>query len=233
MDETELTGGPRAGSPRQPLYLLIAAGCLHAILFLVAYWLLSAGPGGKASAPQIVAFYHSASSRRTLLGGLYVMPFAGIAFIWFLVALRAWIAGRSAGGVPALPDGALPTALLWNVQLLSGAVYVTLFLATAVAFSATATAVGLEGAPVSAGAARLFLGFGHALMFIAALRMAAMFVFATSTIGRRARVLARWFAYVSDAVGIVLLVSFSLSPVLIVIFPAWLVALCASLLRRT
>jgi hypothetical protein len=69
-------------------------------------------------------------------------------------------------------------------------------------------------------------------MFIAALRMAAMFVFTTSTISRRAGGLARWFASVGDAIGIVLLVSFSFSSVLIVLFPAWVLALCASLLRQ-
>jgi hypothetical protein len=69
-------------------------------------------------------------------------------------------------------------------------------------------------------------------MFIAALLMVAMFVFTTSTIGRRMGALVRWFAYVGDAVGFVLLVSLSFSFVLIVLFPVWLLAMCASLLRR-
>src|SRR5215467_8145271 len=65
MDEVDPTGGPRDGLPvpravalRRAMYLMIAAGCLHAILFLAALWLLSAGPGAKASDIQILASYH-------------------------------------------------------------------------------------------------------------------------------------------------------------------------------
>jgi hypothetical protein len=121
----------------RPTSLLVAADCLRAILFLVAFWLLSAGPGAKASDGQIMAFCHSASRQRTLLGGLYVMPLAAIAFIWFLVALQTWIAERSAGGAPTLPASAPVDVMLWTVRLVSGSLYVALFLATAVAFSAT------------------------------------------------------------------------------------------------
>jgi hypothetical protein len=69
-------------------------------------------------------------------------------------------------------------------------------------------------------------------MYSIGLRMAAMFVFSASTLGRRAQALPNWFSYLGYAVGLVLLLSVSFSPVLAVIFPLWLLALCAMMLQR-
>src|SRR5262245_61169636 len=81
----------RGRSLRRAAFLTAAVGAAHALLFLLAYWLLSSTPGVRASDNEIVTFYHSVGQRRVILAGLYVMPFAGIAFLWFIVALRLWI----------------------------------------------------------------------------------------------------------------------------------------------
>jgi hypothetical protein len=83
---------------------------LHAVLFLLSYWLLMSAPGARASDEELVAFYESGDRRQLILVGLYVMPFAGIAFLWFSVALRAWIRASSAR----------ETELLSGMQLVSG-----------------------------------------------------------------------------------------------------------------
>ena len=51
-----------------------------------------------------------------ILAGLYLMPFAAIAFIWFIVALRMWMARH----------GRPEHALFSNVQLVSGIAFVWL-----------------------------------------------------------------------------------------------------------
>jgi hypothetical protein len=48
-------------------------------------------PGANASDAQITEFYKSDQRWRIVLAGLYVGPFAGLAFVWFLVALRMWV----------------------------------------------------------------------------------------------------------------------------------------------
>jgi hypothetical protein len=48
--------------------------------------LLSDVPGAASSTASIVNYYSSADRRRVVLVGLYLTPFAGIAFIWFIVA---------------------------------------------------------------------------------------------------------------------------------------------------
>jgi hypothetical protein len=63
------------------------------------------------------------------------------------------------------------------------------------------------------------------------MRMAAMFVFTTSAIGRSARILPRWFAWVGFAVGLFLLLSATFTPLLVLVFPAWVLVLCLILME--
>jgi hypothetical protein len=72
--------------------LTAALGAVHAVLLLLSYWLLSRLPESHADDAEIISFYGSRDSRLTVFVGLYLMPFAGIAFLWFIVALRMWIA---------------------------------------------------------------------------------------------------------------------------------------------
>jgi hypothetical protein len=57
-------------------------------------------------------------------------------------------------------------------------------------------------------------------------------VFATSNIARANRVLPRWFTLLGFAVGIFMLLSASFTPVLILVFPGWLLILSVLLLLR-
>src|SRR5262249_35258617 len=148
--------------------------------------------------------------------------FAGIAFIWFVVALRMWVGGYVRR----------ENILLSNIQLVSGVVYVALFFATAAASSAAAASVEFSSTPVSPALVREFPQFGSALLFVFAMRMAAMFVFTTSTIARSAGVLPRWFTYLGFVVGLFLLLSPTFSQFLVLIFPLWLLTLCALMLSR-
>lgn len=214
--------GERQRSLRRAARLTCAVGAAHAVLFLLSYWLLSNAPGSSATDDQIVAFYRAGNQRHVILAGLYLMPFAGIAFIWFIVSLRMWIAAQ-------LPR---ENALLSNIQLVSGIIYVAIFFATAAAVSALPASVEFSTVPISPIMARLFPQFGSALLFVFAMRMAAMFVFTTSSIARSAGVLPRWFVYLGYLVGLFLLLSATFNPLLVLIFPAWLLALCALLLLR-
>lgn len=202
--------------------LTAIVGAAHAVLFLVSTWLLQDRPGPTASTAEIQDYYSSDDSRRVLLVGLYLMPFAGIAFIWFVVALRMWIEGSSAR----------ISILLSNIQLVTGIVYVALFFASAASTSVLAASVEFSDGEIDPVAAHQFPEFGRTLLIVFALRMAAMFVFTTSTIGRASHILPAWFAWGGYAVGLFLLLSASLEPWLALVFPIWLLALSAIMLHR-
>ncbi len=210
-------------SRRNTVLLLVGVGCAHAFLFLLSYALLTSAPGPRAPDEELVAFYEGGRQRNLVLVGLYVMPFAGIAFLWFCMTLRALIRANAQ----------LDTDLLSGVQLVSGILYVALFFTAAAASSVMAVSIEYSESPLDPMVARQFPQYGATLLLVFAMRMAAMFVFTTARLGRKAEVLPRWFAHVSLMGGLILLFSASFSRVLVLVFPMWLLVLCAVLFVRS
>jgi hypothetical protein len=192
------------------------------VLFLFAYWLLSGTPNGQAPDDSIREFYRSDARRRLTLVGLYVMPFSGIAFVWFIVALRMWISHSHRR----------ENILFSNIQLVSGILFVAMYFGSAATSAATAASVEFAGADVDPSLARQLPMYGSTLMLVFGVRMAAMFVFATSNIARAAGVLPRWFTLAGFGVGLFLLLSATFSPLLMLVFPVWTLVLSALLLAR-
>ena len=213
--------------PAAPLrrvgYIAAVAGTAHAALFLLSYWLVSSQPSARASDADLEAFYRGDAPRRLIIVGLYLMPFAGIAFVWFSAALRMWI-----GGVSARRE----EVLLSNIQLVSGIIYVALFFGAAAAAAAQATSVEYSSAPVDGFAARQLPVLGNTLLYVFAMRMAAMFIFATSNIGRSTGFLPGWFVVLGFVVGLFLLLSATFNQLLVLIFPMWILALVAIVVLR-
>jgi len=209
-------------SVRRVATLTACVGGIHALLFLLSYWLVSGVPGANASDAEITEFYESEERWRIVLAGLYVGPFAGMAFIWFLVSLRMWV-DSSARRV---------NVLLSNIQLVAGIVYVALLFAGLAASSVVAASVEFADGEIDPVAARHFPQYGDTLLFVFSFRMAAMFVFTTSAIGRKAGILPRPFVWSGYGVGLFLLLSAGFEAWFALVFPLWLLALTGILLVR-
>lgn len=215
---TPVDGG---GSVRRAGMITASLGLAHAVLVLLSALLMSTVPAvGDAAA--IATFYSDTDKRRLVLVGLYLLPFAVITFIWFEVALRMWISGTHRRA----------NVLLSNVQLVSGIVFVTLFAAATATTGVTAAAAEYARLPLEPQVAVLLPTYGDTLMFVFAIRMAAMFMFTTTSIARSADVLPRWFVVVGYVLGAVLLLSATFSTLLALVFPVWLMILSALLFRR-
>ncbi|MGH3011609.1 MAG: hypothetical protein ACRDLZ_06160 [Gaiellaceae bacterium] len=210
----------RGRSLRTAATITAAVGALHAVLFLVAWFLAADAPSADATNAEIAEYYSSPESRRLLLVGLYVMPFAGIAFVWFIVALRMWEEGATTHR----------SALQSNLQLVSGIVYVALFFVASASATVLAASIEFADGDIDPVAAREFPVFGSTVLFVFAFRMAAMFVFTTSSLGSRAGILPRWFAWSGYAVGLFLLLSASFKQWFVLVFPIWLFVLSILLL---
>jgi hypothetical protein len=207
---------------RRPVLVAAIAGAAHALLFLFAYWLVSSTPGADASDQEIVSFYESGDQRRLIVVGLYVMPFAGIAFLWFSIAMRSAIrAGRER-----------QSELLAGMQVASGILYVALFFVAAAAISVMAATMEMVHAKVDPVVVRSLPMYGRALLVVFAMRMAAIFVFTTSRLGKVTGVLPFWFVLLGFGVGLFLLLSATFSRALVLVFPIWLLVLCGVLLLR-
>jgi hypothetical protein len=212
----------RGRSLRRAATITAGVGALHAVLFLVSLVLLSDLPGPEATDEEILAYYSSSSATFPSLVGLYVMPFAAIAFMWFIVALRMWEAFSVRR----------ENLLFSNLQLVSGILYVAMLAVGAAAMGVLAASAAYATGPIDPVVARQFPQYGSTVLIVFAIRMAAIFVFTTSNIGLSAGVLPRWFAYLGFAVGVFMLLSATLQPFLILVFPTWLFALSAILLVK-
>ena len=150
-----------------------------------------------------------AGQRGGVRTALELVPFAGIAFLWFMGALREQ-AGRAEDRFVA------------TVFLGSGVVFVaTLFAAAA----AAGTVLGESGQSPSFGS-----HFAYALLTTYAMRMAAVFIIATSTIGRRLGALPRPLVVVGYLAGLTLLVAGTGVPWSELVFPAWALLLSLNIL---
>ncbi|MEU9301171.1 hypothetical protein [Streptomyces sp. NPDC048269] len=140
---------------------------------------------------------------------LEIVPFAGIFFLWFMGALRAH-------------TGEAEDRFVATVFLGSGFVFV----ATLFAAAAAAGTVLNESAPSDFGR-----HYAYTLLATYAMRMAAVFVLATSTIGRLLGVFPRPLALLGTVVGLVLIVVGSGVPWSELLFPAWALIISVHILR--
>ncbi|MGR4884149.1 hypothetical protein ACIPUC_32710 [Streptomyces sp. LARHCF249] len=172
-----------------------AAGIAFALLLAAAIVLMRiAVPSGNAADSAIPA-----DRRWAVRAALEIVPFAGIFFLWFMGALRAHA-------------GEAEDRFVATVFLGSGFVFVaTLFVAAGAAGTVLA-----EDTPSDFGR-----HYAYTVLATYAMRMAAVFVFATSTIGRRLGVFPRPLALLGTVVGLVLILAGSGVPWSELLFPAW------------
>jgi hypothetical protein len=184
------------------------AGLLFSILFTAALVLVRSQMDETGTSAGIV------------IGGLYLAPFAGIMFLWFVAVIRDQIGERE--------DRFFATVFFG-----SGLLFVALLFTTAAVVSTpTALVEFMGGTEPSAEAVTLLRALGYTLLFALATRAAAVFMVATATIGVRSGVFPRWFAIVGYLLGVILLVAVSFVDWFILVLPAWVAVVSVFILRR-
>ena len=109
--------------------------------------------------------------------------------------------------------------------------YVVVWLIGAAALAAPAVAVTqLDAAAVSPASAALAGGLASSLILVVAPRLQAVFIFSTSTVIMRNRVLPSWLGIVGYVTGIVLFVVPLITQPAGFLFPAWMFAVRAVML---
>ncbi|RJP34566.1 MAG: hypothetical protein C4536_02540 [Actinobacteria bacterium] len=159
-------------------------------------------------------------SRTAVVVAINLVPFAGIAFLWFIGVIRDRMGERE--------DKFFATVFLG-----SGLLFVALlFAATAMAFGMLA---GFDAAPSTAAEIEVW-DFGSqatlALLNVFAMRMAAVFVISTCTIALRTAVIHRWLSYIGLAIAILMLVAVGFVPFVNVLFPLWIFVVSLEILIK-
>lgn len=210
------------GAWRKLALLAAVAGIIFVVLYVASFLLLSSTPLGSASDQEILDYYADGTNLTLTLAAMGLMPFAGIAFIWFMVALRA------VGG----STGKRVSRVVGHVQQATGIIFVALLFVATAALVATPAAIQFADAETDPIVARILPLLSSAILLMFGMRMAAMFVFTTSSIGLATGLLPRWFALAGYLVGLLLLLAFTFATWFVLLFAAWVLALCLLILWR-
>ena len=180
-------------------------GILFSLLFSTSLVLLRiAIPEDPAAGVDWVA----AGSGKISLA-LRLMPFAGIAFIWFIGVMR--------DRMGEYEDRFFSAVFYGSGLLFLGMVFVSM----AIAGGILATARFIEDATLQS----QVLYFGRAVMYqisnIYALRMAGVFMISLGTIWWRTGLMPRWLALITYLLAVTLLLVISHRLWIMLIFPAW------------
>lgn len=195
------------------------AGLAFAVLFIASIVLLRGAPSGASTAAEIRDFYLGEHAGRVSLVGVYLAPFSGIAFLWFIAVIRNLIGDRE-------------DRFFATVFLTSGLLFVAMLFVAAGVGGALLAAVKFQDEPVpSQDAVVLVRSLGFGFLFIYAMRMAAVFMIVVSTIGARLGIFPRWLVVTGYAAALVLMLNVSYAAVLTLVFPVWVAAVSVVILK--
>ena len=182
------------------------AGIVFAVLLLVAMTLIRLA----LSDADPESLRGNAARREQIRLGLHLVPFAGIAFLWFIGVVRDQI-------------GAVEDRLFSSVFLGSGLLFVAMMFVGAVN---TAALITLLSRPRADTEIWLFgRDFTQSLISVYAMRMAAVFTLSVSTLGLRMAAFPRWVGFAGYAAALVLLVSAGEHKWTQLVFPVWVLVL--------
>jgi hypothetical protein len=193
------------------------AGVLFALLLAAALALIRlAVPSDETDAGAWLA---DPTKKRMVVLALKLVPFAGIAFLWFIGVVRDRIGQRE--------DRFFATVFLGSALLFVA----LLFVASAV------TAAFLGGVAARTGAPQDVSGFGRRIGAMVlhnyAMRMAAVFTISTATIGIRTSFIPRWIGLSGYAIAVVLLLAMGITLWVELLFPFWILLLSLHILVRS
>ena len=190
------------------------AGILFSVLLIASYILVWVSIPANPEAQALDVIRHS----KAISFALNLLPFAGIAFLWFIAVVRNRL-------------GELEDRFFATVFLGSGLLYI------AMVFTSAALAGGLIRVLLNApdiltqpGAYALGRAQIFQTMNVYGIKMAGVFMFSTSTILLRTLIFPRWIAYLGYGLGAVLLLSIGIIRWIPLVFPLWVMLISVAIL---
>ncbi len=215
-----MTDGPAGQGPlaarsalRTPRAAAVAGIAFSALLISSLVLLRVSVP----AEPAVPGTWLTDSGKRTAVAiGLNLIPFAGIAFLWFIGVIRDRI-------------GTHEDRFFATVFLGSGLLFVGMMFVAAAVSGGLIAGMSSSGPP---GADTLALGRNvtSLLLNVYSMRMAAVFTLTTVTIARRTKIVSRWLTVAGLVTALVLLVGTGISPWAELLFPAWILAISIDIL---
>ncbi len=190
------------------------AGILFAVLFGVSVTILDHTMADVSR--DSGAWLEVGAARFKFALGL--IPFAGLFFLWFIAVARERL-------------GRFEDQFFATVFLGSGLLFLAMVFAAAASAGAIAAAYAKAPSTFISSNTYLYARQIVAQIFsVYALRMAAVFILSQATLWMRTRVMPRWMALLSYVVALALLFIFTHASWVVLIFPAWVLAVSVYIL---
>ena len=190
------------------------AGILFSVLLITSLVLI------RISVPSdpLVAQGWLSTNSGTVALALNLIPFAGIAFLWFVGVVRDRIGERE--------DRFFATVFLG-----SGLLFLAMLFASA---AIAGSVILLRSADLEQEVASEIYIFGRAtsyeIMNIYAIKMAGVFMISTSTLALRTAIIPRWMAFLGFALALTLLLSIGTIDWISLVFPVWVLMISVFIL---
>ncbi len=195
------------------------AGIAFALILGTAVILLHLALPGSGDQSEWI----TEESRRHQVGlALALIPYAGIAFLWFIGVIRSRLGARE--------DKLFATAFLG-----SGLLFVAMLFVAAASIGALISVYDGPNA-VSENEVRLASATGTVLLATYGIRMAAVFTLVVTNLGRCTGIIPRWLWIFGYAAAAVLFLAPARTVWAVLLFPAWVFLLSVEILiasRRT
>ncbi len=211
LTQQESLTGARLKTPRAAAI----AGIVFSVLLIAAFWLLRASVPADPLDPG--AWLSSSAKSVTL--ALNLIPFAGIAFLWFIGVLRDRVGQRE--------DRFFATVFLGSGLLFLGMLFVSAAMDGAI-IVAFATDPGL----INSTTFRFARAASYDIVNIYMIKMAGVFMISTSTVAVYTGFAARWIALLGYVLALLLLFGSYFFTWSFVVFPLWVLLLSVHILME-
>jgi hypothetical protein len=190
------------------------AGIVFSVLLLTSLVLIRISVPAN---PQDAGTWLAEHSKTVGLA-LNLLPFAGIAFLWFIGVIRDRL-------------GSSEDRLFATVFLGSGLLFLAMLFASAAVAGGIINIYGTtQGNLISSGIYTFGRSLTYEIMTVYAMKMAGMFMISTSTLSLRTGILPRWMAYLGLLLALILLLTVSLFYWTPLLFPLWVLLISVHIL---
>ncbi len=192
------------------------AGIVFSALMIASLAIIRVTLPNDLASPGI--WLADSNGRNAVILALNLVPFAGIAFLWFIGVLR--------NKLGALEDQFFATVFLGSGLLFTGSLFASAAAAGALLEMTPTVNIPLADHEIYYFVRRL----SYTFMNVFAIKMAGAFMFSTCTIALRTALFPRWVAFSGFLCGVALLVVISNWLWIMLLFPLWILLVSAQIL---
>jgi hypothetical protein len=202
--------------PLTPPRAAAVAGIIFSALMITSLGIVRMAVPADPAKPGL--WLTDSTGRNAVRLALNLVPFAGVAFLWFMGVLR--------NRVGALEDKFFATVLLGSGLLFVGSLFASAAAAGALVETAPAGNIQQANNEIYYFVRRM----SYAFLNVFAIKMAGVFMFSTCTIALRTAIFPRWVAFSGFVCGVALLVIISNWLWIGLLFPLWILLVSAQIL---